>query len=172
LEESNQVARRRPGARANYDYYQQRWFIGTHGDIGGGDGSPLAAATLQWIADGATKQGLRFYAKHGADVSPMEEEIARAGADVHRAPISRPKLLEALKLQNWSGPARKVWGDRNKRPRAEDVVLYLDDTVVRRACDEAMRPRYKPASLKPFRDALKDLAKKERNAEREAERVH
>ncbi|MGQ0531964.1 MAG: phospholipase effector Tle1 domain-containing protein, partial [Caulobacteraceae bacterium] len=42
LEESNQVARRRPGARANYDYYQQRWFIGTHGDIGGGDGSPLA----------------------------------------------------------------------------------------------------------------------------------
>ncbi|MBC7769122.1 MAG: DUF2235 domain-containing protein [Phycisphaerales bacterium] len=166
LEESNAIAQRRAGAVQGYAYYQQRWFIGTHGDIGGGDGSPLAAATLRWVTDGAAKQGLRFYGKHGPDASPMEEEIARAGPDFYKAPIHRPKLLDLiLKPQNWFGPPRRIWADRNKRPSADDVVLYLDDAVIRRASDEHVRPRYKPAALRPFKDAVKEAAKRERKAE-------
>ncbi len=171
LEEANAVAQRRDGANPGYAYYQQRWFVGMHGDVGGGDGSALAAATLKWVTEGAAKMGLRFYAKHGPDISPMDEELARAGPDLYRAPISRPKLLESLKLQNWTGPARRIWADRDRRPNAEDIVLYLDDTVVQRACDEEVKPRYKPRALRPFKDALKDVAKAERKAERAAERA-
>ncbi len=172
LEESNAVAQRREGAEQGYAYYQQRWFIGTHGDVGGGDGSPLAAATLQWVTQGAVKMGLRFYAKHGADISPMDEELAKAGPELYRSHIGRPKFMDTLlKLQNWTGPARRVWPDRSRKPNADEVVLYLDETVVHRAADDELRPRYKPAALRPFREALKDIAKSQRKAERAAERA-
>jgi len=38
---------------------EQRWFVGMHGDVGGGVGSKLAAIPLKWITDGATEAGLR-----------------------------------------------------------------------------------------------------------------
>jgi hypothetical protein len=34
-------------------------------------------------------------------------------------------------------------------------VLYLDESVVQRCNDDDIRPRYRPAALRPFRDALK-----------------
>jgi len=157
LDEANEKARRLPGADPNYSYFQQRWFIGRHGDIGGGDGSPLAAAALKWVADGAAKQGLRFYAKHGPDVSPMEAEIIRAGPDVYRASIGRGKFWDILKIHTWPGAARRIWSDRHKRPAPEDLVLYLDESVVRRCNDDEVRPRYKPAALRPFREAIKKM---------------
>jgi uncharacterized protein (DUF2235 family) len=157
LDEANEKARRLPGANPNSTPFQQRWFIGRHGDIGGGDGSPLAAAALKWIADGAAEKGLRFYAKHGADMSPMEEEITRAGPEVYRANIGRGKFSDLLKIHTWPGAARKIWSDRHKRPTPDDLVLYLDESVVRRSNDDEMRPRYKPAALRPFREAIKTM---------------
>jgi uncharacterized protein (DUF2235 family) len=159
LDEANQKARSINGD-LGYDPFQQRWFVGMHGDVGGGDGSPLAAATLKWITDGAAKRGLRFYGKHGEDASPMEAEMERAGPELHRAPIGRPKFVDGLvKPQNWPGRARRIWSDRHKRPAPDDLVLYFDDTVLRRYGDKDMRPRYKPDALKPFRDAIKEKVK-------------
>jgi uncharacterized protein (DUF2235 family) len=157
LSENNDAAHRLPGADTSYNPYQQRWFIGRHGDIGGGDGSPLASAALKWVAEGAAKRGLRFYAKHGDDISPMEEEIKRAGPDVYRASLGRGKFWDILKLHTWPGAARKIWSDRHKRPVPEDLVLYLDESVLQRCNDDDLRPRYKPAALRPFREAMKKM---------------
>ncbi|MEO9778372.1 MAG: DUF2235 domain-containing protein [Sedimentitalea sp.] len=39
--------------------FQQLWFVGDHGIVGGtGDSASLSAITLQWIAEGAKKAGL------------------------------------------------------------------------------------------------------------------
>lgn len=44
-----------------YEYrpYQQRWFAGDHGAVGGGNPEPgLSSHTLRWIAEGAARAGL------------------------------------------------------------------------------------------------------------------
>ncbi|MDB5453040.1 MAG: Peptidoglycan binding domain protein [Caulobacteraceae bacterium] len=38
--------------------YQQRWFPGVHGAVGGGGASPVSLAPLLWIAEGAARAGL------------------------------------------------------------------------------------------------------------------
>lgn len=38
--------------------YQQQWFPGVHGAIGGGGASPVSLAPLLWIAEGAARAGL------------------------------------------------------------------------------------------------------------------
>ncbi len=43
--------------------FQQLWFVGDHGIVGGtGDSASLSAITLQWIAEGAQKAGLTLRA--------------------------------------------------------------------------------------------------------------
>ena len=51
LEEDNA----RLGRRA----YAQRWFVGSHGDVGGGGNDILSAGPLKWIAEGARDAGDR-----------------------------------------------------------------------------------------------------------------
>ncbi len=38
--------------------YQQQWFPGVHGSVGGGGASPVSIAPLLWIAEGAARAGL------------------------------------------------------------------------------------------------------------------
>jgi uncharacterized protein (DUF2235 family) len=138
-------------ARRGREAYLQRWFAGTHGDVGGGDGSVLAAAALKWIAEGAQEAGLRFYAKHGPDTSPLDDALAEAGM-VLDAPISRPPLLKALQPVNYPLRARRIW-TRKERPSLADAEACLDPTVIERMARS--RPRYQPGPLRPFRKALK-----------------
>lgn len=51
------------GAKADADHapYQQRWFPGVHGAVGGGgERRGLSDQTLDWVLDGARKLGLEF----------------------------------------------------------------------------------------------------------------
>lgn len=147
LDESN----RRAGRRA----FEQRWFVGTHGDVGGGEGPKLAAAALKWIAEGAAKAGLRFYATYGADESPLDEALRIAGYD---APISRPRLTKAWQPINYPFRARRIWREKDK-PTVTDVEFMLDDFVLQRAAADGLRPRYRPGPLRPFRGAIKEWMK-------------
>lgn len=59
------------GAKANADDapYQQRWFPGVHGAVGGGgERRGLSDQTLDWVLDGARKVGLEF---DGAEHTPI-----------------------------------------------------------------------------------------------------
>jgi len=149
LEESNQ--------RAGRQAFQQRWFVGTHGDIGGGGGSKLSALALKWIADGAREAGLRFYDTHGDDRSPLDERLLEAGLS-YDAPISRPKLPRALRPMNYRWRQRKLWTERRK-PTLEDAQAMFDEAVLQRAAADHLRPRYQPPSLKPFRPVFRDYSK-------------
>ena len=60
IDNSNTAAQARAGADPNRLYYEQRWFVGSHGDVGGGNNSPLSAAPLKWIAEGAAACGLQI----------------------------------------------------------------------------------------------------------------
>lgn len=137
--------------------YQQRWFVGTHGDIGGGDGSKLSALALKWIAEGARDAGLRFYATHDDDRSPLDDALADAGLCVD-ANISRPPLIKALQPMNYPWRGRKIW-NRRERPSLADAQECFDPSVLQRATSDHIKPRYRPASLRPFNRVFKDWAK-------------
>jgi uncharacterized protein (DUF2235 family) len=157
LEEANAAARQRPGADPSRDYYAQRWFIGTHGDVGGGEGSKLSAMPLKWIAEGARDAGLRFYGAYGSDESPLFQTIREAGM-AFDARISRPKFLKSLSPMNYPLRSRRIWKGRVS-VSADEISAHVDETVILRAQAASLRPRYKPAALGPYRKALKASAK-------------
>lgn len=148
LDEDN----KRVGRRA----FEQRWFVGTHGDVGGGESGKLSAAALKWIAEGAQAAGLRFYATYGEDESPLDQALREAGYD---APITRPKLSKAWQPVHYPFRSRRIWRAKEK-PSRTDADLLLDENVFRRATGN--RPRYQPAPLKPFRPAFKEWHKEHR----------
>jgi uncharacterized protein (DUF2235 family) len=155
LDASNAEAKARPGADASRTYYEQRWFVGSHGDVGGGNNSPLSAAPLKWIAEGAAACGLRFYAKHGGDESPLDRTLREAGLSFD-APITRPSFWKSLSPMNYPIYTRRIWR-RKGEPTPLDVDANLDGTVAQRAL--APHLHYSPSGLRPFRKALRDWEK-------------
>jgi uncharacterized protein (DUF2235 family) len=149
----------------NPNAFQQRWFVGTHGDVGGGEGSPLSAAPLKWIARGAADQGLRFYGTHGQDESDLHRILREAGIDEEDAfaikdydcKITRPDFLKALSPHNWHAGPRKIWSQKTK-PQLSDIDATFDISVTLRAAAARVNPRYAPESLKPFRALLREAA--------------
>ncbi|MCL4716241.1 MAG: DUF2235 domain-containing protein [Hyphomonadaceae bacterium] len=144
--------------RAGRRAYEQRWFIGAHGDVGGGEASKLSATALKWIAEGARDAGLRFYATYGDDESPLDRALREAGFDGR---ISRPQLSKAWQPIHYPFRTRRIWRDKAKPTRTE-AELLLDENVFHRAAADQFRPRYRPAPLKPFRPALKEWRREHR----------
>lgn len=154
LDVSNAEAQKRPGADPKRKYYDQRWFVGTHGDIGGGDSNGLSALALKWIAEGAAAQGLRFYATHGDDESPLDETLRHADLSFE-APIKYPSFWKALQPINYPLRTRKIWSKREK-PTYQDAEITFDESVFKRALADHIRPRYRPGPLRPFQKVWKD----------------
>ncbi|HRE44385.1 MAG TPA: DUF2235 domain-containing protein [Terricaulis sp.] len=159
LDESNQAMRARAGAGPERTFFQQRWFVGTHGDVGGGENSKLSALTLKWMTEGAAEFGLRFYGAYGGDRSPAEEYIKAAGL-AYDAPITYPTWWKRIFYPiHYSVNYRRIWAEKRKKPEAAHLDYYFDRSVLMRASAGHLRPRYKPGSLRPFRKLVQDWAK-------------
>jgi uncharacterized protein (DUF2235 family) len=141
------------GALNGQARYAQRWFVGRHGDVGGGDGSKLAALALKWIAEGAAAQGLRFYATYGDDSSPLEAALKAEGVGFGAA-FAQRRLRSLVSPHNWPIAPRTIWPHRDA-PALADRDDLLDASVIQRALADHVRPRYRPSALKPFRGLFK-----------------
>jgi hypothetical protein len=146
-------------ARLGRDAYHQRWFIGTHGDVGGGNQSMLSALALKWIAEGARDAGLRFYDTYGEDESPLDARLREAGM-CFDANITYPSFTRALEPMNYPWSPRKIWTKRD-RPSLADAEDHFDPSVLERA--SARHLRYRPNGLKPFRRAIDEWARARRD---------
>lgn len=139
--------------------YQQRWFPGTHGDIGGGGGDASAASladfTLAWVVDGAEAMGLAFDRTPG---SPLREALARLDA---ASPDQRPRGFDKLSPFSWPVRRRRII-DGLKRKETVDrggtVERIHLSTALRVGALEASGKRYRPSNLRPFLPALRELA--------------
>jgi uncharacterized protein (DUF2235 family) len=156
VDDANKSARQRPGADASRRYYEQRWFVGAHGDVGGGNDSPLSAPPLKWIAEGAAACGLRFYDTYGSDESPMSALLRDAGLKFD-APITRPTFWKSLSPMNYPVYTRRIWS-RKEHPSDADADMLIDATVAMRSEALSVRPRYRPAALRPFKKVLRMIA--------------
>jgi uncharacterized protein (DUF2235 family) len=134
--------------------YRQRWFVGAHGDVGGGSRSSLSAFPLGWIVEGAEAAGLRF---DRSERAPLTEALAPIFLDPAQ-PISRVKGLGLFHPINWMGSWRKI-----PKPRKGAITIpYTSDAVdvsaaLRRVSPMLPKP-YRPPPLAPFSEALDEIA--------------
>jgi len=143
--------------RSGRTAYLQRWFIGYHGDVGGGGSEALSAWSLKWITDGAAAEGLCFYGTEGGDTSPLAEAVAKAAFD---ARPDRPTFVRSLNMMNWPIRPRQVWpktsGRDRKHPGVSDLEAMFDEALLARASKQELK--YRPGALRPFRKAFAERA--------------
>ena len=61
---------------------EQRWFVGAHGNVGGGcQNDPLAQLPLEWMMDRASEAGLAFRRDVELDTLPSPDPISDSYAD-------------------------------------------------------------------------------------------
>lgn len=125
--------------------YQQRWFPGAHGDIGGGDAKArLADIPLAWVVEGAERQGLAFDRSEG---SPLGDAAHPDRWD-YAAPFSvRPSLirLRTRRLLN-----RRL--GKELTPELGAALLHVA-TPRRLLADR----RYRAPALRPFKRTFRQL---------------
>lgn len=84
--------------------YQQKWFPGDHGSVGGGgEYTGLSRGALQWVIEGAGREGLRFDVSERSQLSKIRYDI-------------KTPLRNVGKLSTWQKVKNAVRG----------VVLHAD----------------------------------------------
>jgi len=130
------------GLRGDELPYQQRWFPGLHGDIGGGDPkAKLADIPLGWVVEGAVRAGLKIDRTEG---TPLGEAV--------RAEMIDPTLP-------FTGPSRGLRVRRlpiSAKPFEPQVAVgLLHPAATRRALE--LGPRYRPPTLRRLRKTFREM---------------
>ncbi|MGN6134342.1 MAG: DUF2235 domain-containing protein [Aureliella sp.] len=96
----------RPGDASQHRSFQQLWFAGAHGDVGGGypdKENGLAKVSLEWMIDQAAAEGCRF------DSAQVDRFLGRTGelsspdplAPLHESTVGLWRLLEFVPRRQW-----------------------------------------------------------------------
>lgn len=110
--------------------YQQQWFPGGHGSVGGGGASPVSFAPLLWIAEGAARAGLKLDRKQidwfAGKVDPdadFDPERLDLGSLILKAVGSKwrhgPEDLEEVSL----AARMRITRERNYAPHSLNSTL-------------------------------------------------
>lgn len=134
--------------------YEQRWFVGAHGDIGGGNQSTLSSFPLAWIVEGAERAGLAF---DRAPHSPLAQTQIPIFLDPAQR-ITRSQFPKSLNPINWPGRWRRISEATEAVPR-EMAEATLHHSVALRTASPALRKKpYRPPPLKHYMPALQEIA--------------
>lgn len=156
--------------------FQQKWFAGAHGDVGGGQDPELSAVSRKWVMCGARQAGLRFADENfgvlptGSRYKFLDGKVERLEGLLNIMGLADrqvfPELPEpsAEKLKNWfedivddvADGAKKLVGMSPKSPAVQrkDIEQLVHVSAYLRAGDDKL---YKPGSLKPLVQALDEL---------------
>ncbi len=126
--------------------YQQRWFPGGHGEVGGGSGSTLSNITLTWVAEGAARAGLAFSAKNCplaifSDIQYQDPCAAWTRANDFLSLAGRQRRM----LKRYT---------RKEKPTVHDIEMMLSEAALKRWRAQQLAPRYRPPSLKALAEFL------------------
>lgn len=136
------------------DAYEQRWFVGAHGDIGGGANSTLSSFPLAWVIEGAERAGLAFDRTPHAPFTQTQLPVCLDPAQ----PITRSRFPKSMNPINWPGRWRQI--SDIAEPVSRDVAeATLHNSVALRTASPTLRKRpYKPPPLKHYMPALQELS--------------
>ena len=109
-------------------YYQQVWFAGNHGIVGGsGEAANLAAAPLSWVWQGAFECGLRK--KTGARIPPADVDASASAPNMMR--VSAMYCVFPWLVRWREGPAQAKDVHDTAFLRARLVSTYRPPGLVR-----------------------------------------
>lgn len=136
----------RPAFESGVDYadlpYQQRWFPGTHGDIGGGDQKALMADfPLAWVISGAQRAGLKIDISEGTPLGPAV-----------RADLLDPTLPFSIPS---SGVRTRRFPSKAKNLGPVDAARFLHPVTTQRAL--LLGPQYRSETLRSFEKLFRQL---------------
>lgn len=122
--------------------YQQRWFPGLHGDIGGGDPKArLADIPLAWIVEGAIKAGLKIDRTEG---TPLGDAVR---ADLIDPTLPFTAKPSGVRVRRLPVPAKPF--------EPEKAVGLLHPAATHRALQ--LGPRYNPPTLRGLRKTFSEM---------------
>jgi uncharacterized protein (DUF2235 family) len=143
----------RPGKPDQHRSFQQLWFAGAHGDVGGGypdEVNGLSKLSLEWmIAEAAAagclvtpSQGDYFLGRSGRRSQPDPM------APLHRSTVGMWRLLEFIPRRQWDHYAhpegRRWFGPNLFRPRRIPADAILHSSVHQRLAQDS---QYRPKNL-------------------------
>lgn len=148
--------------------YQQKWFTGAHGDVGGGMSDELSEVSRKWVKAGAERAGLSF------DGEPLTLSREAEQFVFLRGQIETPKgllniggLADRLAFPEPIDPSEEpatMMGKTMKllrapfqprsEPSAEDLARLVHVSALMRAFAPDLSPRYRPKTLAPLVKAL------------------
>lgn len=136
-----------PEAGESNQAVEQRWFPGTHGNVGGCYRlDPLAQIPLRWMQQRAAAVGLGFRREvelHGDEhLAPFQDAYSRFLGGTYR-------LLTAGRrdYRRIGAPPERRTSHDGTAGRIETVNETIDETVIRRWNDD---PRYRPRNLADY----------------------
>ncbi|SIN92941.1 DUF2235 domain-containing protein [Vannielia litorea] len=134
--------------------YQQLWFAGDHGSVGGGgDITGLSNITLRWVVEGAMAQGLEFdptaLAVFAAEENPLEPSLFNQSAPPSLSTrLLRRRVLDRAGRMEVPDPAT---GGTTTVSIGPDYAWDISPFARTRY---ASLPGYRPPALTPFHDDL------------------
>ena len=145
LDELNRAAGSDPSA--DDAPYQQKWFPGDHGSVGGGgDYRGLSDQALDWVWDGARLAGLELDASPASRIFSLQPEIRASLCNIDQAKVSWvAKATNAF----WHRSARK-----NGPTRISDVAISARQRWQAAAESLPEKKLYRPATLSGVAEAL------------------
>jgi len=155
--------------------YQQKWFVGAHGDVGGGESEELSEVSRKWVKRGALLAGLRFSEAERLDILPdatgryafLDGEIEKFKGFMSilgkRDRIAFPELIDPEDdpprtwMDELSHAVSKI--GRRATPSGEDIAQLVHASVYVRSMQHSRKVlwwtrRYRPATLRSFLSAL------------------
>jgi uncharacterized protein (DUF2235 family) len=116
---------------------EQRWFVGTHGNVGGGyENDVLAQAPLKWMLDKASLSGLAFRRDIEIDILPSPAQISDSYAEFLHGAYKLVTAGQAFYREIGADPAPS-----SGTQLRESINETIDASVFDRwRCDEKYRP--------------------------------
>lgn len=153
--------------------YQQMWFVGAHGDIGGDQDQLLSGLTLKWVLDGVRNR-LNLKASPLAQSAAFADKRAFLRGQIEKLtgwlnllgmtdrkifPEPEDPSVDAARnaMQRVTNNMRTVLGPK-EAPDFSDLLKLIHVSTVLRATDQSVPAKYLPAPLHPFKKLLNDPA--------------
>jgi len=128
--------------------YQEQWFPGTHGSVGGGgDIRGLSDGSLAWVLQGAKRAGLKLDVEQGSRIQAVRPDPLAPLVNVREPQFSATALLKTNRdgpsaLYQVSAAARRRWqAEANNLP---EQMAYRPKTLAKVAAALDALPRRQP----------------------------
>jgi uncharacterized protein (DUF2235 family) len=124
---------------------EQRWFCGSHGNVGGGNYSDLVAQIpMKWLMTKAKSHGLAF--RRDIDIEPGAYS---AGLYDSFVASDIPDVLQKLLLQHGERYYRPI--DRAPEPRTSTIIHTINESIDKSVFDRCRADEnYRPVNLKAW----------------------